>query len=52
MKEADADIVCQPGAKWVSINETLRAKGMLSYSDFSLRFELNNFLKVFHYSSL
>jgi FAD/FMN-containing dehydrogenase len=26
-KEADSDLVCQPGARWVDINDTLKKKG-------------------------
>ncbi|KAF8960557.1 hypothetical protein BDZ97DRAFT_1833403, partial [Flammula alnicola] len=26
--EADSDLVCQPGARWMDINETLKEKGM------------------------
>ena len=25
--EADSDLVCQPGARWVDINDTLKKKG-------------------------
>jgi FAD/FMN-containing dehydrogenase len=26
--EADLDLVCQPGARWMDINDTLKEKGM------------------------
>jgi hypothetical protein len=29
--EADADLVCQPGVGWMTINETLRSKGQFLY---------------------
>ena len=25
--DADSDLVCQPGARWVDINDTLKEKG-------------------------
>ncbi|KAH8114410.1 FAD-linked oxidase-like protein [Phellopilus nigrolimitatus] len=28
INEADGDLVCQPGARWVDINDTLKAKGI------------------------
>ncbi|KAL5519872.1 hypothetical protein ACEPAG_1532 [Sanghuangporus baumii] len=28
INEADSDLVCQPGAKWMDINETLKKKGI------------------------
>lgn len=26
--EADSDLICQPGARWMDINETLKKKGI------------------------
>lgn len=34
--EADGDLVCQPGAKWMDINATLEEKGMIYVPSFNL----------------
>ena len=31
MLEADSDLVCQPAAGWMDINDTLKQKGNQSY---------------------
>jgi len=31
MLEADSDLVCQPGAGWMDINDTLKQEGNRSY---------------------
>ena len=30
LAEADSDVVCQPGLRWMDLNETLKKKGKVS----------------------
>ena len=37
--EQDGDVVCQPGAKWVDINNTLKEKGDRKVADTATNFD-------------
>lgn len=39
--EEDSDLVCQPGARWMDINETLKEKGIPLFFPVSLPHQLH-----------